>query len=78
MRVAPQVSEAQAKVLRLARDGGHVLSVECHPGTFRSCCHHRWLAPRTVGYIITDAGLAALAHFDEDVKQEKLWEGRRG
>jgi hypothetical protein len=85
-RLAPSVSQRQAEVLRLTRDAGRINQRECLPTTLRTvraCAVHRWLAPRgtttaTSHWILTDAGRAALAYFDADVSQEKLWKGQRG
>ena len=77
MRRAPAVSEAQARVLRLARDAGVVRYEDVgHTPTLRSCLRNRWLAPRENGHVITDGGLAALAHFHADELMEKLWKGQ--
>jgi hypothetical protein len=79
MRIAPAVTEAQAKVLRLARDAGRVVRAElARPQTVDACLRKRWLAPRDGYCIITDGGIAALAHYNADVAMERLWRGARG
>jgi hypothetical protein len=79
MRVAPAVTEEQAKVLRLARDGGRLVREQLtRPQTADACLRKRWLAPRTGYCIITDGGLAALAHYDADEAMERAWRGARG
>jgi hypothetical protein len=78
--IAPCVSELQAELLRAAHDRGlsHREAKSAAPVTLRACRNHRWLAERTRGFVLTDGGRAALAHFDASVLMEKLWQGRRG
>lgn len=78
VRRAPSVTENQAGCLRFTRDNGSVKPEQYNVSVLNSCRHHRWLAPRTEGYVLTDAGRAALAHCDADVTMEKLWKGARG
>jgi hypothetical protein len=73
MKRAPDVSEEQAKLLRLARDAGLVVYADARPATLHACRRKRWLADRREGFVLTDGGRAALAYFDASKRMLELW-----
>lgn len=65
MRIAPPVSEEQAKLLRLARDGGIVRRAELRdPRSYDSCVRHGWLSGLRGEATLTPYGQQALTYFD--------------